>query len=53
MKWFVVGIVEEFFIDVEFLELIEEESKIIDVFINDYYSDGDFYENIWLLRKIN
>lgn len=34
------------FIDVEFSELTEEESKTIDDFINDYYSDGDFYENI-------
>ncbi|MGT9544906.1 hypothetical protein ACVWA3_14865, partial [Enterococcus faecalis] len=37
---------EDPFIDVEFSELTEEESKTIDAFINDYYSDGDLYENI-------
>ncbi|MDU2264644.1 MAG: hypothetical protein E7E11_12785 [Enterococcus faecalis] len=34
------------FSEVKFSELTEEESKTIDAFINDYYSDGYFYENI-------
>lgn len=34
------------FSDVEFLELTEEENDAMDAFITDYYSDGDFYENI-------
>lgn len=46
LKWSAVETVEKPFIDVEFSELTEEESKTIDDFINDYYSDGDFYENI-------
>ncbi|MDN3101176.1 hypothetical protein P0E61_12555 [Enterococcus faecalis] len=46
LKWSVVETLEDPFIDVEFSELTEEESKTIDAFINDYYSDGDLYENI-------
>ncbi|KAJ75947.1 hypothetical protein M222_0863 [Enterococcus faecalis AZ19] len=46
LKWSAVETLEDPFIDVEFSELTEEESKTIDAFINDYYSDGDFYENI-------
>ncbi|MGC2993324.1 hypothetical protein ACPTI2_10945 [Enterococcus faecalis] len=46
LKWSAAETLEDFFIDVEFSELTEEENKTIDAFINDYYSDGDFYENI-------
>ncbi|EEU78395.1 conserved hypothetical protein (plasmid) [Enterococcus faecalis E1Sol] len=46
LKWSAVETLEDPFIDVEFSELTEEESKTIDAFINDYYSDGDLYENI-------
>ncbi|EGO8326734.1 hypothetical protein E0T50_002681 [Enterococcus faecalis] len=46
LKWSAVETLEDPFIDVEFSELTKEESKTIDAFINDYYSDGDFYENI-------
>ena len=45
LKWSAVETLEDPFIDVEFSELTEEESKTIDAFINDYYSDGDLYEN--------
>jgi hypothetical protein len=32
--------------EVKFSELTEEENNAIDAFINEYYSDGDFYEDI-------
>ncbi|WP_438768533.1 hypothetical protein [Enterococcus sp. AZ129] len=31
---------------IEFTGLTEEENSTIDVFIDEYYSDGDFYEDI-------
>ena len=34
------------FSEVKFSELIEEENNAINAFINEYYSDGDFYEDI-------
>ncbi len=34
------------FSEVKFSELTEEENNAIDAFINEYYSDGDFYEDI-------
>ncbi|EHE8434427.1 hypothetical protein JMJ19_002661 [Enterococcus faecalis] len=46
LKWSAIETLEDPFIDVEFSELTVEESKTIDDFIDDYYSDGDFYENI-------
>lgn len=32
--------------EIEFTGLTEEENSAIDVFIDEYYSDGDFYEDI-------
>ena len=34
------------FSEIKFSELTEEENNAIDAFINEYYSDGDFYEDI-------
>ena len=34
------------FSEVKFSELTEEENNVIDAFINEYYSDGKFYEDI-------
>lgn len=34
------------FSEVEFTGLTEEENSAIDAFIDEYYSDGDFYEDV-------
>lgn len=34
------------FSEIEFTGLTEEENSAIDAFIDEYYSDGDFYEDI-------
>lgn len=34
------------FSEVEFTGLTEEENNTIDAFIDEYYSDGDFYEDV-------
>ncbi|MBN3024558.1 hypothetical protein I6A83_13010 [Enterococcus faecalis] len=45
-KWSENEPTEDPFSEVEFTGLTEEENNAIDAFINEYYSDGDFYEDV-------